>query len=111
MENDSAFLPVTQTYAIAAASTPPTAILMGPAIGSQITAKIYNSGTVLASVSFASTAALAASQCVTPTSGTPQTVLVLAPGEDGTFTVSPGQFWTATAASASTVYVQFGYGI
>jgi hypothetical protein len=114
MENDSAFQPISPTFAIAGATAAPTAIqLIGsPQSGSQITAKIYNSGAVLVGIVFAPPAALAATQAVIPTPGTPSQVLILAPGEDGTFTVPPGQFWTAvTASSTATAYIQFGFGI
>lgn len=114
MENDSAFQPVSPSFCLAAAVTPATAIqLVGsPLSGSQITAKVFNSGAVFAVVSWASNAALALSQCVVPTPGSPQQVMMIAPGEDGTFTVPPGQYWTAaTATSTSNIYIQTGFGI
>jgi len=115
MENDSAFQPISPTFAIAGATAAPAAIQLtpgSPLSGSQIVAKIYNSGAVAAAVVFAATAAQAATNAVFPTPGTPTQVLLMAPGEDGTFTVPPGQFWTVvTASSTATVYIQTGFGI
>jgi len=111
MENDSAFLPIGTSNAISAAASPPTAIQIGPLTGSQYAMMVYNSGTVLVTLGYGSTAAIAAANAVTPTSGSPTLGVVVAPGLTKTFTVAPGQFWTATAASASTVYLQPGFGI
>ena len=110
-EADAAFQPISPTYALAAAASPATAILLPAQTAGLITAKVYNSGTVFALVSWGPTAAAANAQCVAPIVGTPQYVLVVAPGEDGTFTVPGNQYWTAGASTVGTVYIQFGSGI
>lgn len=112
MENDSAFLPSGLSYLIAGAASPPTPIQIGgPSSGSPVSVRIMNSGTVLAGVSFAPSAALATTNAVIPTAGTPQQCFVMLPGSVETITVPPGQWWTAVASIACTIYVQTGYGV
>jgi hypothetical protein len=113
VENDSAFLPSGLTYAITAAVTPPTPVQIGgPASGSPVTVKIFNSGTVFVTMAYGQTAAAATANCVTPTTGSPTQSLIIPPGADETFTVPPAQFWTGlVSAATAVVYLQTGYGI
>ena len=114
MDSCAAFKPMGNTYAIAAAASPPTPVaVLGPVAG-DVSYMIHNSGTVPAFIAWGPSAAVATANAVAPVAGTPQPVIPVAAGGTKVFTLtgqSGGVFFTAVASSASTVYITTGWGI
>jgi hypothetical protein len=115
MDSTSAFRPKGQTYAISAAASAPTPIQVAGPISGDVSYLVSNSGTVWAFLAWGPSAAVATANATAPVAGTPQPNLALAPGASRCFTLTGqsggGVFFTATAASATTVYIVAGEGL
>ena len=108
----AAFRPLNDCYLIAGATTAPTGVQVSSSKGI-FSILVYNSGTVSAFMSYATTAALATSEAVIPTAGTPQTIISLPPGSIQTFNL-PGLHYFISAITASgtaSIYIVSGDGV
>lgn len=110
MDSCAAFRPSGPTSVIAAAASAPTAIQIGGQVSGDVTIMVYNAGTVVAFLAYGPTAASAATNAVAPVAGTPTLTIPIPPGTQA-FTLTPGQFYTAVAASATTLYITPGTGV
>lgn len=111
MDSCSGFRPKGLTYAISAAASAPTAVAVAGPVSGDVAYMVSNSGTVWAFLAYAQSAAQANANAAAPVAGTPQPVIALAPGVSKVYTLTGGQFFTAVAASATTVYITPGEGV
>lgn len=111
MDSCSGFRPKGSTYAISAAASAPTPISVAGPVSGDVSYMVFNSGTVVAFLAYGPNAAAATANSTAPVAGTPQPNVPIAPGGVKVFTLTGSQFFTATAASASTVYITPGEGI
>jgi hypothetical protein len=104
--------PQTQVQLITAVASPPTGAqcLGGPLTGAQLDFRVVNASTTLvATIGYGTTAAIAQTNAVTPSGTTQQAgCVVLGPLETAFISNSPATFWSATASSSTPVYVQGG---
>jgi hypothetical protein len=99
-----------QSYTIAAAASPPTPIQISGGTGETSTL-IVNTGTAPVAVGIGSTAAIATANAVLPTVGSPSNATVIVGGGlQVHIRTIPGQYWTAYAASNTSIYLTPGSG-
>lgn len=110
MDSCSAFRPKGNTSVISAAATAPTPIQIGGPVSGDVAVMIYNSGAVAAFLAYGPNAAAATASAVTPVAGTPTNTIPIPPGTQ-TFTLTPNLFYTAVAASATSLYLTPGEGV
>lgn len=110
MDSCAAFRPKGNTSVIAAAASAPTAIQIGGPVSGDVAIMVYNSGTVVAFLAYGPNATTASNNAVVPIAGTPTATIPIPPGVQ-TFTLVGGQFYTAVAASATTLYITPGEGV
>jgi hypothetical protein len=111
MDSCSGFRPKGSTYAISGASTAPSPIAVAGPVSGDVSYMVYNAGTVVAFLAYGPNAAAATANATAPVAGTPQPNVPIAPGLTKVLTLSGGLWFTAVAASASTVYITAGEGI
>jgi hypothetical protein len=117
MREIQAFRQMTQTHAIAAATTPPTPIqipVVRPELtGSQVNSVVFlNPSAVDVWVGVGPTAAIATANCVIPTPGSPTNARMIPRGTAPTLDFPRDAFVTARTASGSvTLYVAAGAGL
>jgi len=112
---DNAFKPLGNTVAITAASTAPT----GVQAGASSTAKavfagqyrIVNAGNVTVHLGVGVSAAAAAAAAVAATSGSPAAGIPLVPGAVEIFSFDVDTYFSALAASNTTIYITPGDGL
>ena len=113
MSNISPFQATTLCYAISATNSASTAVQI-TSIGTATVNQywLYNAGTVMVFVAFASTAAAAQTAAVAPVAGTPQNVIGVPPGSIQTFSELPSAWVSAigVAAGPTTIYIMGGEG-
>jgi len=107
LEVDAPFILGNKMTALAAAAA--GVLLDGPQTGSLIQVNIMNGAASATAFAYASTAATAQANAAVPTAGnsTQANVTVLLAGQQATFTVAPGQYWSASQAGG---YIQAGTG-
>jgi hypothetical protein len=97
-----------QSYAIVAAASPPTPIQVSGGTGNTST-MILNTGTIPVAIGIGSTAAIATANAVLPTVGSPSNAtIVIGAGLEIPIRSGSGQYWTAYAASNTTIYLTPG---
>ena len=112
MAGIQAFQSQSVTYAIAAASVPPTPTLISSATPSlqPMNYVIQNAGTAWASVGLGASQSIATSNATTPTPGTPNQSYMIAPGATVVVRATANLYATAIAATAGSVYITAGEG-
>jgi hypothetical protein len=110
MDSCAAFRPKGATTVIAAAATAPPPIQIGGPVSGDVAIMVYNSGAVVAFLAYGPNAATATANAVAPIAGTPSNTIPIPPGTQ-TFTLTGNLWYTAVAASATTLYVTPGEGI
>lgn len=112
---DNAFKPLGNTVAITAAATAPTGVQAGAS--STSTAKfagqyrIVNAGSVTVHLGVGTSAAAAAAAAVAATSGSPAAGIPLVPGAVEIFSFDADTYFSALAASNTTIYITPGDGL
>ena len=109
--NLSPFNPYGKGVPITAAVSAPTPVqVVTPATGT-IQYLITNSGSNMAWVSYAATSALATTNCVIPTVGSPEPTVPVLPISQVVITQIPNAYFCAvTASSTSVLYINGGVG-
>lgn len=108
-----AFLPLGPSVTIAANSPAPTGVQV-PVSGvytDQGQYRVVNSGTVIVHLGYGPTAAAAQSAAVASTAGSPTNAIPILAGAVEVFRLPAGMFFSAIAASATSVYMTPGQGL
>lgn len=110
MDSCAAFRPKGNTSVISAAASAPAPIQIGGPVSGDVAVMVYNAGTVVAFLAYGPTPAAATANAIAPIAGTSTSTIPIPPGVQ-TFTLVGNQFYTAVAASASTLYLTPGEGV
>ena len=110
----TAFSPQAKTYAFSVTSSAGTGVQLQPSTSyGAMQYRVINSGTNLAFLGVGATAALAVTNTVIPTPGTPTLAIPLLPGTDEVFTFPQGAYFAAvtSGATTTTLYITSGDGM
>jgi len=110
-----AFAPLGKTVAITAAATAPNGVQALVAEKNKAFApgqyRVINNGTVLVHLGVGTSVAAAKANAVAAVSGTPGTGIPLVPGAVEILRFGPESYFSALAASSTTIYITPGQGI
>lgn len=111
----SAFLPLGNTVAITAAASPPTGVTAGasPSARSVFAGqyRVMNAGSIIVHLGVGATAGAAQTAAAAATSGNPAAGIPILPGAVEVLTFNADAFFSALAASNTTVYITPGQGL
>ena len=112
---DNAFKPLGNTVAITAAASAPTGVQASASSSAKANFagqyRVINAGTVTVFLGVGTSAAAAAAAAVAATSGTPAAGIPLVPGAVEIFSFDIDTYFSALAASNTTLYITPGDGL